>query len=47
MVVRFAYVVFEKEESVASAVEQMNGAQFLNRHLKVDVCKQVGWLIPS
>ena len=37
----FAYIVFEKVESVSNAVEKLNGAEFQDRHIRVDVCKPV------
>lgn len=36
----FAYVVFENVEAVSRAVEKFNGAEFQDRHLRVDLCKQ-------
>ena len=37
----FAYIVFESVEAVSKAVDQLNGVEFQDRHLRVDLCKQV------
>lgn len=36
----FAYIVFESVEAVSKAVDQLNGVEFQDRHLRVDLCKQ-------
>ena len=34
-------MVFENAESVAKAVDKLNGAEFQERHIRVDFCKEV------